>query len=143
LLWLYFGVKILQTICPGWTWTKILLITASQVARITGVSHWHPAKRTLKCRVASAFDTDGHDSADWKVDVVRERRERLEWCPWRQGGLLHVSAGLGAKRCIHGHRGQQRLGERCTGWVAVWQKPLETLSDVSSSPCETGSKVPS
>jgi hypothetical protein len=27
----------------GWLWTLILLISASQVARISGVSHWHPA----------------------------------------------------------------------------------------------------
>jgi hypothetical protein len=32
-----------QTICPGWLWTTILLISASWVARITGVSHWPPA----------------------------------------------------------------------------------------------------
>jgi hypothetical protein len=27
------------TICPGWPWTMILLISASQVVRITSVSH--------------------------------------------------------------------------------------------------------
>jgi hypothetical protein len=31
----------LRTICPSWLQTMILLITASWVARITGVSHWH------------------------------------------------------------------------------------------------------
>jgi hypothetical protein len=30
----------LQTICPDWLWTAILLNCASWVARITGVSHW-------------------------------------------------------------------------------------------------------
>jgi hypothetical protein len=29
----------LQTICPGWLWTVILLISASSGASITGVSH--------------------------------------------------------------------------------------------------------
>jgi hypothetical protein len=33
----------LQTFCPGWLRTSILLIFASQLARITGVSHWRPA----------------------------------------------------------------------------------------------------
>jgi hypothetical protein len=28
---------------PGWPQTIILLISASQVAKITGLSHWHPA----------------------------------------------------------------------------------------------------
>jgi hypothetical protein len=30
------------TFCPGRPWTAILLIIAFWVARITGVSHWHP-----------------------------------------------------------------------------------------------------
>jgi hypothetical protein len=34
---------VLRTSCLGWLWTLILPISASQVARITGVSHWHPA----------------------------------------------------------------------------------------------------
>jgi hypothetical protein len=37
----YFGLEMgSQTICPGWPQTVILLISASQVARSTGVSHW-------------------------------------------------------------------------------------------------------
>jgi hypothetical protein len=32
----------LQTVCPDWSWSKILPISASQVTRITGMSHWHP-----------------------------------------------------------------------------------------------------
>jgi hypothetical protein len=38
----------------GWLWTTVLLIFASWVARITGVSHWHLAERpypwTYSCR---------------------------------------------------------------------------------------------
>jgi hypothetical protein len=34
-----------QTICLGWPRTMILLILASQVTRITGMSHWHPAQK--------------------------------------------------------------------------------------------------
>jgi hypothetical protein len=36
-----------RTICPGWLWTVSLLISASWVARITGVSHWLPAIMTI------------------------------------------------------------------------------------------------
>jgi hypothetical protein len=36
-------IKILWTICLGWPQTVILPISASQAARITGVSHWCPA----------------------------------------------------------------------------------------------------
>jgi hypothetical protein len=39
----YFGVGVSRTICPGWPQTMILPISASQVARITDVSHQHPA----------------------------------------------------------------------------------------------------
>jgi hypothetical protein len=36
----YFGDGVLRTICLGWPQISILLISASQVARITDVSHW-------------------------------------------------------------------------------------------------------
>jgi hypothetical protein len=36
----YFGDRVSQTVCSVWPWTMILLISASQVARITGMSHW-------------------------------------------------------------------------------------------------------
>jgi hypothetical protein len=36
----FFQDRVLQTICPGWLPTVILLIFAFWVARITGVSHW-------------------------------------------------------------------------------------------------------
>jgi hypothetical protein len=34
---------VLQIFCLGWLWTEILLLSASHVARITGVSHRYPA----------------------------------------------------------------------------------------------------
>jgi hypothetical protein len=40
-LWWVFWVRVLWAICPGWLWTEILLISASWVARITGLSHQH------------------------------------------------------------------------------------------------------
>jgi hypothetical protein len=40
----YFWDRVSQTICLGWLWTAILLISAYWVARITGVSH-----RCLAC----------------------------------------------------------------------------------------------
>jgi hypothetical protein len=39
----YFGDGILQTVCLGWLPASILLISASQAARITGMSHLHMA----------------------------------------------------------------------------------------------------
>jgi hypothetical protein len=40
----FFWDRISQTICPGWLWTTVLLISASWIATITGVSQGHPAK---------------------------------------------------------------------------------------------------
>jgi hypothetical protein len=37
----FFQGKVLGTICLGWLWIAILLISASWVAKITGVSHQH------------------------------------------------------------------------------------------------------
>jgi hypothetical protein len=44
----------LQTICLGWPWTMILLISVSQVARITVLSHWCPTEQLL-CNVKKIF----------------------------------------------------------------------------------------
>jgi hypothetical protein len=38
----YFRDRVSRTICPGWLQTAILLISASWIARITGMSHWCP-----------------------------------------------------------------------------------------------------
>jgi hypothetical protein len=34
----FFWDRVSRTICPGWLWTRILLISASWVARITGMT---------------------------------------------------------------------------------------------------------
>jgi hypothetical protein len=43
----YFGDEVLPTNFPGWSRTSILEISASQVARITGVSHPYLASLEL------------------------------------------------------------------------------------------------
>jgi hypothetical protein len=49
----FFQDKVLQTICLGWLWTVILLISASWVVRITGGSH-------LCLAMYSFFETGSH-----------------------------------------------------------------------------------
>jgi hypothetical protein len=46
---------VLLTICPGWPQTTILLISASQVARITSISHQHPGEDFLKVKIAIKY----------------------------------------------------------------------------------------
>jgi hypothetical protein len=43
----YFGDGILGTICLVWHGTVIFLMSASQVARIIGVSHQYPAVKEI------------------------------------------------------------------------------------------------
>jgi hypothetical protein len=45
-----FQDRVSQTIFPGWLQTVIFLISVSWVARITGVSHWHPLLLVLTFR---------------------------------------------------------------------------------------------
>jgi hypothetical protein len=42
-------MRVWWTICLGWPWTKILPILASQIARITVVSHQCPTWHILVC----------------------------------------------------------------------------------------------
>jgi hypothetical protein len=51
----FFEIKSQRTGCPGWLWTAILLISASWVARITGVSHWHLVPQLFWCPVLLVF----------------------------------------------------------------------------------------
>jgi hypothetical protein len=43
LWWVFLRDRVSRTVCLGWLWTVILLISASWVARIIGVSHQCPA----------------------------------------------------------------------------------------------------
>jgi hypothetical protein len=43
----YFRARVSWTICLGWLWTLILLISTSWVARITGVSHPMPGSKPI------------------------------------------------------------------------------------------------
>jgi hypothetical protein len=49
----YFGDGILRAICLGWPRIEIVLISASQVASITGMSHQRLATFFLKSSISS------------------------------------------------------------------------------------------
>jgi hypothetical protein len=85
------------TICPGWPQTAILLISASQVARITGMGHWclaltillikehilfqkFPERFTLKRWVAEM----GHMSIKW-VWCSHVKHDQSWFIPWAGG----------------------------------------------------------
>jgi hypothetical protein len=45
LLWRVFQDRVSQTLCPDWLWTAILLISATWIARIIGMSHRCPTRK--------------------------------------------------------------------------------------------------
>jgi hypothetical protein len=50
---LQMGRGVSQTVCLGWPQTTSLPVSASQVARITGVSPWHLAQAHILCFLLS------------------------------------------------------------------------------------------
>jgi hypothetical protein len=63
----------LWTICLGWLWPVILLISASWVARITGVSHWRVAEKyILKQHIHGCW-------AQWLTPVIPVTQEVDIW----------------------------------------------------------------
>jgi hypothetical protein len=70
LLWLFWRWGVSQTTCPGWPWTLILLISASQVARITGVSHQCLAQFTFYACVTLLKNEILCHYYKWKISVT-------------------------------------------------------------------------
>jgi hypothetical protein len=74
----YFRYRDSWTICLGWHQTMILLISASWVARITGVSHWHPAS----C-ITLDFDLQSipYNESDSRVVMLwaNSRTDQIAW----------------------------------------------------------------
>jgi hypothetical protein len=52
----YFGDMVLRTIYLGWPQTWITLISASQVARFTGMSHWCSATHTFHVKEKDIYN---------------------------------------------------------------------------------------
>jgi hypothetical protein len=82
----FFQARVSQTICLGWLWTSIPLISASWVARIAGVSHWHLAhyayfKVELLICFISAYLFTIHSSRDHFKNVycVPEVELGIKW----------------------------------------------------------------
>jgi hypothetical protein len=60
-LWFFFRDRVSQTICLGWLWTSILLISASWVVMIIGVSHWCPTQGLV---LDGGRPPSGHNNSD-------------------------------------------------------------------------------
>jgi hypothetical protein len=67
----YFGNGILGTICLSCPWTVSLLISASQLGRITGMSHRHPVPTHFYTEIFLLW---------WKIDFMG--KNPLLWPKW-------------------------------------------------------------
>jgi hypothetical protein len=57
-LWRVFWARVLRTICPGGLQTTVLLISASWLARITGINHQHLVNWTFLSVVHPSTETN-------------------------------------------------------------------------------------
>jgi hypothetical protein len=110
----FFQDRVSQTICPGLFQTTILLISASLVARITGVSHQHQTpssflKNIPNTRYGFALQEFGGDAVDpspgWHSFTLCERFVQGK-AAWKQvdGAVIrqvvtHTLQGLGTVPC--------------------------------------------
>jgi hypothetical protein len=76
----FFGDRGLRTICLGWLRTLTLLISASRVARITGMSHWCPAGLWVWGQPGLCIETLLQKKVDWSlVQWHTPKFGRLRW----------------------------------------------------------------
>jgi hypothetical protein len=102
----YFWDRVSQTICLGWLQTVILFISASWVARITGMSQWHSALnfphlwgwRTWDSEVGHIFQPGGEGEV-WPGEASRRR--------WLQCCSTPVIAHI--LRDVHSSSSQNRV----------------------------------
>jgi hypothetical protein len=88
----YFQDGISQAICPlKWLWTLSLLISASQVARIIGVSHQHPALCLILKKLSLKYLMHGVRHWDGWLPIQHLSPEmHSKVSPLQKGGVYHL-----------------------------------------------------
>jgi NAD-dependent oxidoreductase involved in siderophore biosynthesis len=114
----------LQTLCLGWPQTAILLISASWVVRIIGVSHQLPAKGTVLENTATSCSAwNSHSSSpttikDAECVVFKAPTEvrTSRWLSW----ILHQTFKEFAPTYVASSRKQEsREHSQLTSWSEV------------------------
>jgi hypothetical protein len=86
----YFGEGLSQTILPGWSQTSILLISPSQVAKTTYVSHRHLDFFSFKFHFLSALPFTPLNQYRWQATLytfTASTQKPEVWFPaWIKGG---------------------------------------------------------
>jgi hypothetical protein len=99
--WGFFRDRVSWTICPGWLQTSILLISASWVARITGVSHQHPAHWNVIPKVMVL--------RRWVRNLLNGMRHPYKWAWGCENSVVLLFHFLPCEntetRCLLGSRG--------------------------------------
>jgi hypothetical protein len=83
----------LMKFCPGWSWTSMSPISASQVARITGISHQHLATshliswclNFLICKMRIVLWQEGREGEErlMSAAVKQKKKPELGNVTWR------------------------------------------------------------
>jgi hypothetical protein len=110
----YFHDRVLWTICPDWLWTSILLISASWVARITGVSHRAQPNPTSWQEEWLLQNMDGQSYGrhlHWRT-TSWSGSEQKDLSGWTLGELLPASS-VEESWCSHSKRKENDSGVRC------------------------------
>jgi hypothetical protein len=117
-----FWDRVLQTICLGWLWTVILLISTSWVARIIGVSHQHVAAPLLYVALSLEYCV---------LSTLLHSPPTLQHREWGKQMLHHVLAPLTKEKpppsIWHSTWGQNALLIRAVLGVALGSSCIHSV----------------
>jgi hypothetical protein len=130
----FFEIGSHGTISPGWLWTMILLISASWVARITTVSHWHPAHTSY----LSALHVPTH--WNWMATLsIGTIICTLQWRSWTTRSLDFFPGRIWYLPCTFGYN----LGYKITlaqilvrNYIVYWDWEPNTVRQLPWIPVE-------
>jgi hypothetical protein len=89
----FFWDRVSRTICLGWLWTTILLISTSWIARITGAwFQWF-----ISCWNFQSLQTSG-----WKLvlECLSSKHEALDWLPSTKTQNNNTNLLVGIGPCV-------------------------------------------
>jgi hypothetical protein len=143
----YFGDGVLQTFCLAWAGTTILLITASHVAGITGVSHCarlvsaapedpslSPSSRTFPAirpgPLGAATMGSRHHLSPWARGMNQIGCFGLQsWCGNRAGTVEHPELGRLSPETVWEDRGARwnSQGKETEAMFVCWEESISCL----------------
>jgi hypothetical protein len=118
----FFMIGFLELFCLGWLWTMILLISASWVARITGVSHQLQALE-LTLNSFGSIRQFSHLKSLCRAEDVNTDSKQGKWVMIKQTGITCQEDSLGRGRIRCSLRLLHLAGGRCQTSVGIVAYP--------------------